>query len=175
MYSYVKVVNLLFATYATHEIMAMEIKGLESYRQSPRVSAALYAKILYPKAHRCGIVYEEKRINLLFGKGQDASIYDNMRVYLGLNPHAPLTELARHVDKVLKIANRSARSSGESLKSRTAVLPLRPHKQSSYAFISIDKNNSIEAASTVSQRYMMVVVAQVPRRQATRSRIAARA
>lgn len=46
----------------TDDIVAREIKELEYYKQAPGVSAALYAKRLYIKALRCGIVIEEKRV-----------------------------------------------------------------------------------------------------------------
>lgn len=84
---------------------------MESDKQAPEVSAAFYAKRLYTKALRCGIVYEEKRVKLLFVKGLDESACDNLRVYLGQHPGAPLTELARCTDTLIMIADRSVRRS----------------------------------------------------------------
>lgn len=59
----------------------------------------------------------KKWVESLFVEGLDKSICDNMRVYLGQYPPAPLTGLARYADKLIKISDRSARTP-ESLKSQ---------------------------------------------------------
>lgn len=81
--SYVEVVNFPLATYVTDDIIARAIKELESYRQPPRVSAAICAKRLYTKTFHFGIFYEEKRVKCLFVEGLDELVCDNMRVYFG--------------------------------------------------------------------------------------------
>lgn len=57
--SYVEIVNYLLCTYATDDIMAWAIMKMKFSMQAPEVSVKLYAKRLYPKALRYGIVYEE--------------------------------------------------------------------------------------------------------------------
>lgn len=47
-----------------------------------KVSAMLYAKMLYNKALRYGIVIEEERVESLFAEGLDKSMSENMRVHL---------------------------------------------------------------------------------------------
>lgn len=65
--SYVEDLNYLLRTYATKDIIAHPIKKLDSYRHEPgETSAVLYAKRLYTMALRCGIVYKEKGVKLLF-------------------------------------------------------------------------------------------------------------
>lgn len=57
-----KVVNYLLPKYATVDIIARAMKELESYKQPPGVSVALYTKRLYTKVLRWGIVYEKKGV-----------------------------------------------------------------------------------------------------------------
>lgn len=91
--------------FATDEIIAQAIKHLESDKQVSEESAALYAKRLYNKALRSGIVLEETRIMMLFIEGLDLSVWNNMRVFLGQHSRTFLSELARHADKLRKIDN----------------------------------------------------------------------
>lgn len=101
--TYVEVVNYLQTTYATDDIIAKAIKELESYEQAPGLFAALYAKIVYTKTLRCGIVCEREKIKSSIYEGLYNSICDNMRVCLGQNPRAPLTELTCYPDTLIKL------------------------------------------------------------------------
>lgn len=148
--SFVEVVNFLLVAYETKNKIDSAIKELEFVKEFSKVYSALYAKRLFTKVLGFGIVYEENCVKVLFIKGRDEAVCDNMRVYSGQQPRAPLTELARFADTLIKIADRSVRWSGEQLKYRTAEVASRPFKLSSYALIGNEKNDTIEAASTVS-------------------------
>lgn len=50
-------------------------------------------------------------------------------------------EFATYADVLIKIADRIARSSGESSEYRAVGVSSRPHKSSSYAVIGNDMNN----------------------------------
>lgn len=91
------------STYATDEIITPSIKEFKSHEQVPGISSAVYAKRLHTKALRSGIVYEEKHVKSLLIEGIDDSICYNMRVRLGRYPRAPLIELTRKVDTLMKI------------------------------------------------------------------------
>lgn len=93
------------------DIIAQVIKELEFYKQGPRVSAALNAIRLYTNGLRCEIVYEKKKFESSFIEGLDESICCNIRVYLGHHPRAQVTELFSYVDILIKIADRSMRTS----------------------------------------------------------------
>lgn len=108
--SYFEAVNYLLTTYTTDDPTAHTIKELELYKQVPGISPASYAKRLYTKALRCGIVSKEKVLKSLFVEILVESVCDNMRVYLGQHSHAPLKDLARYVDTLIKIADRNVKN-----------------------------------------------------------------
>lgn len=54
--------------FATDNIIAHAIEGLESYKQGPRAFAALYAEKLYTKAQYCRIVYEGRKSSQYLSK-----------------------------------------------------------------------------------------------------------
>lgn len=114
--SYVEVVNFMLATYATDDVIARAVKTLENYKQLPGMAPTDFAKRLYTKALRCGMVYEEKRVKSLFVEGLEDAVCDNVRLYWSRNPSEPLTQLARYADTVTKIAD--SRSTGSSSANR---------------------------------------------------------
>lgn len=96
--SYVEVVNYLLVPYTPDDIIARAIMELEVWKQFPAISAAIYAKKLYAKALRCGIVYEEKRVNALFVEDQTSRfasigmcIWDSIRPRRSRSWHGMLT------------------------------------------------------------------------------------
>lgn len=87
--SYVEVVNYFITTFATDDIIAHTIKGLEFYNSCPEVSTALFARNLYIKAIVCWIVHEEEVVKLLFVQRLDESACANMGVCLEQPPRGP--------------------------------------------------------------------------------------
>lgn len=106
-----EVVNLILVTYATYDAIAIAVKYLEFYKQASSMTPTEFAKKMYTKALRCGPVYEEMRLKLLFVHGLGDAVYDSVRLYRSQNLSEPLTLLVRYADNVTKIAdNRSTAS-----------------------------------------------------------------
>lgn len=146
---FVKVFNYFLVTYVTDEIIAQAIKQLKYFKKTPGVSAALYAKVLYTKTQRYGIIYEEKRVKKLFVQGLGALICDNMCVFLEQHPCLPLTELARYADSLIKIADWRLRRSESSKYNRTRST-VRPNSLYATAVLASDDDGQesiLEAAT----------------------------
>lgn len=80
-----------------------------------------------------------------------------MRVYMEQHPRAPLTELAHYTDTLMKIADKSTRTSGLS-KYKPISSPSRFSRSSAYAVetnsdnIRNIRNSPAKEASTISTR-----------------------
>lgn len=128
-------------------IIAQAIKELESNKPLSGVSAALYAKRLYSKALR-GIIYDGKRAKSLFAKGLNSSICNNIRIYLGKHPRAPVTKLICIADRLLRIADRSVRKS-EAIEYNPTQLTVRRSRSYTHAVMTSDhdgRKSTLEAA-----------------------------
>lgn len=137
--TYVEVVTHFLGTYATNNIIAQTMKELEFYKQTPGVSAALYAMNLYTNALRCRIVCVKKRVTSLFAEGLNELKCNNIRNYLRKHPRASLKYSARYADTLIKIADRSFKTR-ESSKYNPTQPTVRPSRAYAHAVMTIDND-----------------------------------
>ena len=96
--SYPEVVNYLLRTYATNEVIAEAYAEVTNFLQSSRMSETEYGDRLWEKALRCGNVFSDSRLKLLFAEGLLPAIRTQMRHHLMTHPRIAFTELTRYTE-----------------------------------------------------------------------------
>lgn len=139
---FVDVISYFSATHDTNNIFTRAFKIVDSYKQGSRLTAALFAMLLFRKAWGCLTVYEKKYVRSLFARGLNESVGNSMLVYLVQYPRTSLTELACYTDTLIMITNGGTASNNQS-KYSFGMMPERPHKSSSYA---VAKNEKVSLA-----------------------------
>ena len=84
--SYPEVVNYLFRTYATNEVIAEAYAEVKNFIQSLRKSETEYGDRLWRKALCCGNVFSDSRLKSLFAEGLLPPIRTQVRHHVQTHP-----------------------------------------------------------------------------------------
>lgn len=123
--------------YANVDVIPRAVKIFESYNQGPGILASDYAMKLYTRALRCGIVYEEKRVDSLFVERLEESVGNNVRLHWSRDPFEPLTQSARYADTMGELADRRDTTSSSSYPSRRILTYRSPRENSKAPVLTI--------------------------------------
>lgn len=77
--------------------------AINQFRLGDRVSPPEYSQELWSKNLKCGTVYDEVRLKVIFIEGLQESILQMFHNYWGNNPEAYLQELARHTKSIASL------------------------------------------------------------------------
>lgn len=101
--TYCQVINYLLETFATDNIIAEAESDITSFEKPVGTTGTRHFEILFEKALRCGVVYNEPRLKEIFIESLRSSICYSTRKYWGAHKGAKLHSLARYATNHVKL------------------------------------------------------------------------